>query len=158
MTMFQPGRCWLGLQSGLGGRLCNLYPLSNNRGNGQASGGIAPLWYAKHQAGSPPFRGRDYGTVSSSSGRALLVTCPAKVPSARLDRNLKLIQHNLKILDSCAKKSSKQFHHNSIVLAASRRQKWIDMIILELLMHRWLAQIGLVVPGGPSEDAKAWRA
>ena len=26
---------------------------------------------------------------------------------------------------------------------------------MQLLMHRWLAQIGLVAPGGPSEDAKA---
>ena len=29
---------------------------------------------------------------------------------------------------------------------------------LQLLMHRWLAQIDLVAPGGPSEDAKAERA
>ena len=32
------------------------------------------------------------------------------------------------------------------------------MVILQLLVHRWLAQIGLVAPAGPSEDAKAERA
>ena len=34
----------------------------------------------------------------------------------------------LDILDGREKKSSKQFRHNSIVLAVSRREKWIDMI------------------------------
>ena len=58
--------------------------MMDNRGNGHAGGGIAPLWYAKHQEGSPPLRGHRYDTISPPSGRALLGTALEKVASARV--------------------------------------------------------------------------
>ena len=75
-----------------------------------------------------------------------------------MGRNLKLIQHSLKIVLLWKKK---KFHtippqfHRSGGLWTPEMDGYAQ---LQLLMHRWFAQIDVVAPGGSSEVAKAERA